>query len=55
MPWKETCPMDEKLSFIAECLRGEFPMVALCEDYGCKISRHLTAIPTVFDRSSYDI
>ena len=34
MPWKETCPMDEKLSFIAECLRGEFPMVALCEDYG---------------------
>ena len=34
MPWKETCPMDEKLSFIAECLRGELPMVALCEDYG---------------------
>ena len=34
MPWKETCRMDEKMSFIVECLRGELPMVALCEDYG---------------------
>ena len=34
MPWKETCPMDEKLAFVSECLRGELPMVALCEDYG---------------------
>ena len=34
MPWKETCPMDEKLSFVAACLRGDLPMVALCEDYG---------------------
>ena len=34
MPWKETCRMDEKLCFVAECLRGELPIVALCEDYG---------------------
>ena len=34
MPWKETCCMDEKLSFVAECLRGDLPMVALCADYG---------------------
>ena len=26
--------MDEKLSFVAECLRGDLPMAALCEDYG---------------------
>ena len=26
--------MDEKLSFVAECLRGDLPMVALCADYG---------------------
>ena len=26
--------MDEKLAFVSECLRGELPMVALCEDYG---------------------
>src|ERR1700757_5064300 len=31
MPWKETCVMDEKTAFIAECLRGELPMTALCE------------------------
>ena len=34
MPWKETCPMDEKMSFVAECLRGDVPMAALCENYG---------------------
>jgi putative transposase len=34
MPWKETCVMDEKMAFIAECLRGEQPMTALCERYG---------------------
>ena len=34
MPWKETCRMDEKLVFVADCLRGELPMAALCGDYG---------------------
>ena len=34
MPWKEICRMDEKLVFVADCLRGELPMTALCEDYG---------------------
>ncbi len=26
--------MDEKLGFVMDCLRGELPMTALCEDYG---------------------
>jgi putative transposase len=34
MPWKETCVTDEKIAFVAECLRGELPMTALCEDFG---------------------
>jgi hypothetical protein len=34
MPWKETCVMDEKTAFIAECLRGELPMTAPCERNG---------------------
>ena len=34
MPWKETCVLDEKLAFIAEHLRGELPMTALCERFG---------------------
>ena len=34
MPWKETCLMDERVMFIAECLGGELPMTALCERYG---------------------
>ena len=29
--------MDEKLVFVADCLRGELPMAALCE--ACGISR----------------
>jgi putative transposase len=37
MPWKETCIMDERVMFIAECLRGELPVTALCERY--RISR----------------
>ena len=34
MPWKETCPMDERMSFIVDCLRGDIPMAALCAAYG---------------------
>ena len=34
MPWKETCVMDEKMSFVADCLRGALPMASLCEAYG---------------------
>lgn len=34
MPWKETCEMDEKLAFIAACLRGDLPMTTLCEQFG---------------------
>ena len=30
MPWKETCRMDEKLSFVVDYLRGEWSMAALC-------------------------
>ena len=31
---EETSCMDEKLGFVVDCLRGELPMTALCEDYG---------------------
>lgn len=34
MPWDETCVMDQRVMFIAECLRGELPMTVLCERYG---------------------
>ena len=34
MPFKETCVMDERVMFIGDCLRGELPMLALCENYG---------------------
>jgi len=34
MPWNETCVMDERMLFIAGCLRGELPMSALCEQFG---------------------
>lgn len=37
MPWKETCPMDERIQFIADCLRGELSMSGLCRKY--EISR----------------
>ena len=34
MPWKVTSGMDEKVMFIADCLRDEEPMTVLCERYG---------------------
>ena len=36
MPWKETCPMDERLAFIADHRRDQGTMSALCEAYGAK-------------------
>lgn len=34
MPWSETSPMDEKIQFISDCLRGVFDMTELCDRYG---------------------
>ena len=34
MPWNETSAMDEKLEFVADCLRGIETMTALCARYG---------------------
>jgi transposase InsO family protein len=34
MPWKETCPMNERVKFIASFLDGERTFVELCEDFG---------------------
>ena len=34
MPWNETTPMDQKMQFIADYLRGELSMTELCELYG---------------------
>ena len=34
MPWKETCPMDERIEFIAGYLRGAVPVTELCAEAG---------------------
>ena len=34
MPWKETCPMDERMKFIADYLQDEWSLSALCRHYG---------------------
>ena len=34
MPWKETCPMDERVKFIGMYLEGELSMVELCRQFG---------------------
>ena len=34
MPWKETCVMDEKMSFIVARLKGDLTMTELCEQFG---------------------
>src|ERR1700750_3307098 len=37
MPWKETCPMDQRVAFIADWLRDEWTMTELAARY--QISR----------------
>ncbi len=34
MPWKETCPMDERIRFVVCYLEHEWPMSALCREFG---------------------
>lgn len=34
MPWKETCPMDQRVAFIAEWLREDWTMTELAVRYG---------------------
>jgi transposase InsO family protein len=34
MPWKETCAVEERLLLIAEWLKGDLSMTALCERHG---------------------
>lgn len=34
MPWKETSVFDQKLLFIADCLRNEEPMTVVCKRHG---------------------
>jgi putative transposase len=34
MAWRETCYMTERLSFMVDYFRGDFPMTVLCESYG---------------------
>ena len=34
MPWSSPSVMDQKLQFVADCLRGEEPVSVLCERYG---------------------
>ena len=34
MPWKETCPMDQRRAFIDDCLQGRYSKKDLCMHYG---------------------
>ena len=34
MPWKETCPMDERVRFIGDAIVGDLPFAQLCSLYG---------------------
>ena len=34
MSWNDTCPMNERLIFVAEIQRSERSMTQLCEDFG---------------------
>ncbi len=34
MSWKETCPMDERMQFVAEYLKDQWPVAQLCRQYG---------------------
>ena len=34
MPWREVCPMDEKVKFVASVLADEYSMTELCESFG---------------------
>ena len=34
MPWKETCPMDERMKFIADALTQHWSVAHLCRAYG---------------------
>ncbi len=59
MPWKETCPMDERLKFIADCLKDEWSLSDLCQYYGISrksgykwVARYLAEGPSgLHDRS----
>ena len=34
MPWKDTCPVDERMKFVMDWERGELSMSGLCRAYG---------------------
>jgi putative transposase len=34
VPWKETCAMDERMRFVVYYLEHEWPMAALCREFG---------------------
>lgn len=34
MPWKETCTMDQRMKFVVRYLEHEWPMAALCREFG---------------------
>ena len=59
MPWSETTPMDQKMQFIADYLRGELGMTELCELYGIArktgykfVERYLSAGPEALEERS---
>ena len=59
MPWKATCPMDERMKFVVAYLEHEWSMAALCREFGISrktgyklVSRYVeTGPPGLVDRS----
>ena len=56
MPWSETTPMDQKMQFIADYLRGVLGMTELCQLYGIArktgykfVDRYLSAGPETLE------
>ena len=34
MPWESTCPMEERMKFVVECMCGELGMAEVCRSFG---------------------
>ena len=59
MPWKETCTMDQRMKFLFHYLEHEWPMAALCREFGISrktgyklISRYIeSGLDGLHDRS----
>ncbi len=59
MPWSETSPMDQKVQFVSDYLRGSLRMTELCERFGISrktgykwIGRYIESGPEALEERS---